>query len=324
MENTISYILTGVCGVGCLTRLGLTMYYKRAICALKSMKKSKNKTALALREQFILRYQAMLGVENVDFFVGRFLAERKFLGISLTSWNGVHSQFVSACLLLGTVSAFALVVKDAEVQSVLTAMFHGIWTSALLLFVDGFCMVNGKINMLHDSLCDYLENYLKVRLEHEYKIWGKYDEAAKPTQSVLDAQLRVADEREYFRTKKQELKKQRISERKNSRQAEYAAKVEEKVRKQQEKMQQREQRMLKRLEKKPPVYQAGRGTEGAARVRQETELLKREVEERRRREAEAAAAKEQLAEMSRAPETEPQENEQREVDEMLKEFLVRC
>ncbi|MGN0505152.1 MAG: hypothetical protein ACI4FZ_01220 [Lachnospiraceae bacterium] len=332
MENTILYTLIGICMFGCITRLLLAGYYKSLLHALKSMRRSKNKTAAALREQFILRYQAMLGVENVDFFVGRFLSERKLFGISLTTWNGLHTQFVSLCLLIGAVSAFALVVQDAEVTAVLRTMFHGIWTSTLLIFVDGFCMIGGKAGALRDGLCDYLENYLKVRLEHEYKVWGRCEQEEKPSKAVLEAQLQIMDAKAYQKQKKQEVKELRSSEQKNRRQAAYAARVEEKMRREQEKLQKREEKLRKKLrEEALPVYRSGKSTEGQNRVRKEAELLKREVEERRRREAEAAAAREQT-EQEKSSVTgqeshaaaEEQKSEQDQVNELLKEFLIRC
>lgn len=340
MERIVLYTLIGICSIGCIARLVLAGYYRSLLRALRSMRRSKNKTAVALKEQFLLRYQAMLGVENVDFFVGRFLSERKLFGISLTVWNGLHTQFVGLCLLTGAVAALVNVIQGAEVSTVLLTMFHGIWTSTLLIFVDGFCMMEGKIAAIRDGLCDYLENYLKIRLEHEYKVWGKCERDAKPSKAALEAELRIADEKEYRRQQKQakqESKAQSFSARKSKKQEAYAAKVEEKVRKEQERLQKREEKLRKRLGGEvPSVYRTGRSAEGQNRIRQEAELLKREVEERRKREAEAAAAVEQseqemLSEQAGQMETEKEplkrereESEQEQVNELLKDFLIHC
>lgn len=340
MENIVFYTLIGICGVGCAARMVLAGYYRNLLHALRSMRRSKNKTAAALKEQFLLRYQAMLGVENVDFFVGRFLAERKLFGISLMVWNGLHTQFVGLCLLLGAVAAFANIIKDAEVSTVLLTMFHGIWTSTLLIFVDGFCMIEGRTGAIRDGLCDYLENYLKIRLEHEYKVWGKCERDAKPSKAALEAELQIADEKEYRKQRKQakqESKAESFSARKSKKQEAYAAKVEKKVRKEQERLQKREEKLRKRLGGEvPPVYRAGRSMEGQSRIRQEAELLKREVEERRKREAEAAAAAEQEEQEMQseqierteaekeAPKKEREESEQEQVNELLKDFLIHC
>lgn len=296
MGNMVLYTLIGICGIGCIARLMLAAYYRNLLTELRSMRRSKNKTAAALKEQFLLRYQAMLGVENVDFFVGRFLAERKLFGISLTVWNGLHTQFVGSCLLIGAVAALFCVVQDAELSTVLLTMFHGIWTSTLLIFVDGFCMIEGRANALRDGLCDYLENYLKIRLEHEYKVWGKCERDAKPSKAALEAELQIADEKEYrkqLKQKQQESKVERFSARKSKRQEAYATKVEEKLRREQERLLKREEKLRGRLgEEAAPVYRTGRKPEGQNRIRQEAELLKKEIEERRKREAEAAAAAE--------------------------------
>lgn len=346
MENMVLYTLIGICSIGCIARIGLAVYYKSLLSALKSMRRSKNKTAAALKEQFLLRYQAMLGVENVDFFVGRFLAERRLFGVSLTVWNGLHTQFVGCCLLLGAIAALFAIVQDAELSTVLLTMFHGIWTSTLLIFVDGFCMIEGRANAIRSGLCDYLENYLKIRLEHEYKVWGKCEKDAKPSKAALEAELQIADEKEYrkqIKQKQQESKVERFSAQKSKKKEEYAARLEEKLRKEQERLQKREEKLRGRLgEEAAPIYRVGKNTEGQSRIRQEAELLKREVEERRKREAEAAATAESEEEMEQAEqseqtgqiernetEKEPQkkereESEQEQVNELLKDFLIHC
>lgn len=338
MGTTISYITLGVCAVGCITRILLAGYYKGVVQALKSMKSSRNKTVSALKEQFILRYQAMLGVQNVDYFVGRFLAERKLLGISLVLWNGLHIQLITICLLLGAVASFFMVMQGETTQMVLLTLFHGIWTSTLLLFVDGLCMIPGRITGLRDGLCDYLENYFKVRLEHEYEVWGKNAEDIKQSKTVLEAQLLIADEKGYYRKKKQEERKQRVTRELEQRQANYTAKLERKVQKKREKADRQEAKLLHKQEKERErllkqrgardVSEYRAGKEGQARIKEEAAMLKREVEERRRREAEAAASKELTAQdtlFAKADDSKSKEtaSEQEQVNELLKEFLFR-
>ena len=63
-------------------------------------------------------------------------------------------------------------------------------------------MVSAKFDGVRSSMCDYLENYLQVRLEHEYEVWGKNREELRQTKAVLDAQLQVIDEKEYRKQRK--------------------------------------------------------------------------------------------------------------------------
>lgn len=256
MGQALYYTTIAACVFGCVLRIILSGYYRILLKALKHMKTTKNKWMQKMKEQFILRYQAMLGVQNVESFVGRFLSERRWLGISLSSWNGLHIQLVSFCLLLGAVAALYRCVQGAGTEQVLMAMFQGIWTSALLLLVDGVCMVPGKLDALKNGMCDYLENYLQVRLEHEYEVWGKNREDLRQTKAVVDAQLQIIDEKAYRRQKK-------------------AALVQSKT----------EQKQLKKAvaKRRPEVEQ---------KVRKDVLMLKQEVENRRRRDAEAAAAAE--------------------------------
>lgn len=263
MGQAIYYTTIIVCAFGCISRILLAGYYRILLRALKSMKTTKNKWMQKLKEQFILRYQAMLGVQNVESFVDKFFSERRILGIPVTAWTGLHIQLVSVCLLLGALEAMYGCVKGLPTESVLTAMFQGIWTSALLLVVDGFCMVPGKVDAIKCGMQDYLENYLQVRLEHEYHVWGKDREDLRQTKAVLDAQMQVIDVRAYQRQKKE-------------------------VRRQE-----REQEKLRKAAcKKKKIAAAKRRPEVERKVRQDVLRLKQEVESRRRLEAEAMAVRE--------------------------------
>jgi len=260
MGQALYYSTLGACVFGCVLRILLAGYYRMLLRALKRMKTTKNQWMKKLKEQFILRYQAMLGVQNVESFVEKFFSERRIFGISVTAWTALHIQLVSFCLLLGAGSAMYQCAKGAPTETVLMAMFQGIWTSALLLLVDGFCMVPGKVDALKNGMCDYLENYLQVRLEHEYHVWGKDREELRQTKPVLDAQMQVVDVRAYRQQKKQIHKEER------------------------------EQAKLRKVaSRRQKIAAAKRRPEVERKVRQDVLRLKQEVENRRRMEAERAA-----------------------------------
>jgi len=263
MGQALYYSTIVACVSGCVLRIWLAGYYRILLRSLKCMKTTKNKWMQKMKEQFILRYQAMLGVQNVDSFVEKFFAERRILGIPVAAWTGLHIQLVSFCLLLGAADAMYSCAKGASTDAVLMAMFQGIWTSALLLLVDGFCMVPGKVDALKNGMCDYLENYLQVRLEHEYHVWGKDREELRQTKAVLEAQMQVVDVRAYKQQQKQ-------------------------IRRQ-EKEQEKLRRAARRQQK---IAVAKRRPEVERKVRQDVLRLKQEVENRRRMEAEAFAVAE--------------------------------
>lgn len=287
MGQALYYSTMIACAFGCIVRVLLAGYYRILLRALKSMKTTKNKWMQKMKEQFILRYQAMLGVQNVESFVEKFFAERRILGIGVSAWTGLHIQLVSLCLLLGAVDAMYCCTQGAETKLVLMAMFQGIWTSAVLLLVDGFCMVPGKVDALKSGMCDYLENYLQVRLEHEYRVWGKDREELRQTKAVLDAQMQVIDIKAY----EQQRKEARLQEREQ-------LKAQAKLRK--TAARQHKQAVAKR---RPEVEK---------KVRRDVQMLKREVEERRKRDAEAAV-------IATALETE--RNTSRQVEEILQGLL---
>ena len=62
-------------------------------------------------------------------------------------------------------------------------------------------------------MCDYLENYLKVCLEHDYKVWGKNTEDFRQNKQVLDAQLQVIDEKSYKKEQKEVRRQQQQPQR---------------------------------------------------------------------------------------------------------------
>lgn len=263
MGQALSYSTIIACVSGCIIRILLAGYYRSLLRALRCMKTTRNKWMQKMKEQFILRYQAMLGVQNVESFVEKFFSERKVFGIGVSALTGLHIQLVSFCLLMGALNAMYGCVQGKETEAVLMAMFQGIWTSALLLLVDGFCMVSGKVDALKNGMCDYLENYLQVRLEHEYHVWGKDREELRQTKAVLDAQMQVIDNRAY-RMQKKQVKKQ-----------------------------EREQEKLYRAQKRnEKIAVLKRRPEVERKVRQDVLRLKQEVENRRRMEAEAFAAAE--------------------------------
>lgn len=267
MGQALYYSTLAACIFGCVSRILLAGYYRVLLRALKRMKTTKNKWMRKLKEQFILRYQAMLGVQNVESFVEKFFSERRIMGIPVSAWTGLHIQLVSLCLLLGAADSMYSCVKGMPTADVLMAMFQGIWTSALLLVVDGFCMVPGKVDALKNGMCDYLENYLQVCLEHEYHVWGKDREELRQTKAVLEAQMQVVDAKEYLQQRK--------------------------LARKQEREQEKEQAKLRRVAaRNRKVAVAKRRPEVERKVRQDVLRLKQEVENRRRMEVEAFAVAE--------------------------------
>ena len=136
MGQAIYYTTIIVCAFGCISRILLAGYYRILLRALKSMKTTKNKWMQKLKEQFILRYQAMLGVQNVESFVDKFFSERRILGIPVTAWTGLHIQLVSVCLLLGALEAMNLVRHKTKKWYFHAVNLLGLaWQLALLVYL---------------------------------------------------------------------------------------------------------------------------------------------------------------------------------------------
>lgn len=259
-KNYIIYALTGLCGVGLLLKLITNFVYIRLVKASASMSSSKNKLVKQMKLKFETFYKLKIGVNNVDIFVDKYVYKYKICGILLSTWENLGGLMLMLCLLTAPVFSILGLILECGEHQILSTFFTGVCTSAILILVDNLCNISSKRQMLKLNIKDYLENYLKVRLEQEAEnpeAFSQYRaELASSTEKELSPRL---VKKQAKRLEKEEKERQKILEL-------------------EEKQKQREQNRRNKIEMKE-----------AELARKEAE--KRFLEEERRKEAEEKAAK---------------------------------
>jgi hypothetical protein len=167
-KKWLVYGLLAAGGVGALAKLGAAGAYARLKCASEDMGSSKNKLMKLLCLKFETFYRLQIGVNNVDSFVDKYVKKEKFSGIYISTLENIGGQMVILCLaggVLGSVWGYAL---HCGQDRILYTFLCGTGLAFLLTIFDKICDIRGKKESLRVNMCDYLENYLKAKLEHEH------------------------------------------------------------------------------------------------------------------------------------------------------------
>lgn len=166
-ENIIIYIFAGLCGLGFLTRLILSLVYSRLVRETENMGATKNKKLNHMKLKFETCYKLKIGVNNVDTFVDKNVYKHRFCGILLSTWENFGGQLLYLSLLLVPVIAVFGVAFEVDQLQILFTGAVGILGSAILILVDKSINLSNKKIMIKINLIDYFENFCKVRLERE-------------------------------------------------------------------------------------------------------------------------------------------------------------
>ncbi len=166
-SNIFTYIVLGIFGAGFLVKCLISLKYRSLIRASKRMGTSKNKLMRVLRLKFETSYKIKLGVNNVDTFVDKYVYRQRLLGIRLYTWETISGEFVILSTLLASVFALLGVFYECGRNQILSTLVVGIMGSAVLIAVDFFANIRMKRTILRTNIKDYLENFLKARLENE-------------------------------------------------------------------------------------------------------------------------------------------------------------
>lgn len=143
------------------------MKYRLLIRASKHMGTSKNKLMRVLRLKFETCYKLKLGVNNVDTFVDKYVYRHRFCGLLLYTWETISGEFVILCMLSGSVFAVLGLVNECERTDILYTFLTGVLSCAVLITYDFFINLSMKRKVLKTNISDYLENFLKSRLESD-------------------------------------------------------------------------------------------------------------------------------------------------------------
>ena len=261
------YAMGGLCALGLLIKVILNFVYRRLMKASNNMSTSKNKLARLMKLKFETFYKLKIGVNNVDIFVDKYVYKHRFCGVLLSTWENFSGLFLVLCLLAGPVCAVGGIALRCEQQAILYTFLSGIVASALLIFVDNLLNINNKKQIVKVNMKDYLENFLKVRLEQE----------------VLNPELVEQYRIEYFNKVSVDLKKQRKEEKRLEKERREREKLLELERKEEErrtkKQQLREEREAFLAKKEEDKLRAEEERRQAAIKR--AEAKRRQIEEKK-------------------------------------------
>lgn len=161
------YGMAGLCVLGTMLKIMVSRTYKRLIKASDNMGSTKHKLMKLMKMKFEACYKLKIGVNNVDSFVDKYVYKHKICGIHLYTWENIGGQLLILCLLAGTVGSVLGLVYNCGKNDILITFFSGVFTSSLLIVVESFINLGAKKSILKANITDYLENFLKVRLEQE-------------------------------------------------------------------------------------------------------------------------------------------------------------
>lgn len=166
-NNIIIYTFASLCALGILVRFILDMVYIYLVKESDRLGTTKNKLLKHMKMKFETCYKLNIGVNNVDTFVDKNLTKYKFLGILLSTWENLSGQVLLLSFLIIPISAVFGVVFEISREQILYTGAVGVLTGAALILVDKMTNLPVKKQMIRLNLLDYLENFCKVRLEHE-------------------------------------------------------------------------------------------------------------------------------------------------------------
>ena len=165
-NNIFLYIILGICGIGLLIKFVLSMKYRLLIRASKRMGTSKNRLMRVLRLKFETCYKLNIGVNNVDTFVDKYVYRYKFCGFLLYTWETISGEVIILSVLSGSIFSILGLLEKCDRNDILSTFIAGVLGALLLISYDHFINLNMKRKVLKVNIRDYLENFLKSRLEN--------------------------------------------------------------------------------------------------------------------------------------------------------------
>lgn len=166
-NNILLYVITGFCMVGILGKVMLAIAYSKLIKASDQMSNSEHKLMKLMRLKFETCYKLKIGVHNIDTFIDKYIYKYRFCGILLHTWENISGVLAAMCMLTGTVGGILAAIYQLDRNVILFHLFTGIFTGALLIILDNILNLNTKRKVIRTNIRDYLENFLKIRLEKE-------------------------------------------------------------------------------------------------------------------------------------------------------------
>lgn len=167
-KDILLYVMAGLCGFGIILKIMIALVYHGLIKASDQMGTSKNKLMKLMRLKFEACYKLKIGVNNVDTFVDKYVYKHKFCGISLYAWENFSGQFMILCTGISIIGGILAIMYGYPRDTIFFIFLGGLSAISLLAFFESVLNSRTKKNIVKVNIKDYLENFLKARLENEY------------------------------------------------------------------------------------------------------------------------------------------------------------
>ena len=169
-SNVVLYIIFVICGLSVVTRAALLLRYRSLIKEASSPGGGKDNSYSGsfigrITDKFASEYKKSYIVNNVSIFVEKYMYEVKMLGIKASAWESVEILAIILCLAAGTLGAFGAHYYREEQVVIIRYALEGLIAAGIIIISDALFDLTIRRNELHTIICDYLENYMKPRLE---------------------------------------------------------------------------------------------------------------------------------------------------------------
>ncbi len=153
------FILTGgISGLGVLARIILFCYYGFLGHACMRLNGTKNKTVAYIREDLRKHLEKGRGIQSAAVYTEKCMAQRRFAGIRMDTWEAIGMQTVLLVAVSGAVCAIGGILCGCEEKQVLEMLFVAGSSTGLLLVLDLFFGIREKHRRTRLFLREQIEN----------------------------------------------------------------------------------------------------------------------------------------------------------------------
>ena len=205
-NNILIYVMLGIGVIGVLSDFICSVLYRKLLKASLDIGNSENELLKLMRLRFETCYQIKLGVNNVESFVNKYVNRHKFCGIWLHTWEKICGKMIALCMLITIVGSFiAYYFKCGQTVFVHT-LGIGIVVLTILISAQIIFDIGKKKQLLCCNIKEYLENYLKAKLENELLVQTEQNVASYRNRNIFLEDENKAKRRERFVAAKKEKK----------------------------------------------------------------------------------------------------------------------
>lgn len=170
-QDTIIYVIAGICGVGVVTNLLMSFLYSRLVKDAKNLVSPRTKFMKNMKSGFESQYRMNEGVNNISAFIDKWMERYKILGLDVHKFRRISSYAMMISLLLGVGVGSYLPYKN-EMELALSLPYYGAGiASFLILFsVRMIADLSYKRQTIVLHATEFFENSMANRLSREIRI----------------------------------------------------------------------------------------------------------------------------------------------------------